>query len=678
MIQKQIISKKHDKGWHSRPLKCYTIHMKKKNKRKVITGTVSKHKKGFGFVTPEEKEDQQDIYVSARSMGGAMNGDTVEVDLIPEYLWGSSKEGIITRVVSRNIIEVVGTFEKSKRFGFVIPDSRKINDDIFIRKKDFKGAQKGDKVVAQITKYPDKENSAEGKIIEIVSRAGQPGGDIKALVREYGLKDTFPSRVNAEAKAVSKQGVKQEAMQGRKDLRSKNIITIDGADSKDFDDGVSIELLPTGNYLLGVHIADVSHYVKEDDPLDLEAKKRGNSVYLIDQVIPMLPASLSNGICSLNPGEDRLTLSIDIEITPGGKVVDHQIYESIIHSKARMVYTDVSDMLENNDLELIKKYRDIYEDLLYMDKLAKILRKNREERGSLDFDLDEAYITLNKQGIPVSVDIAERRTANKLIEEFMLLANETVAEHFYWLEVPFIYRVHETPAAEKMEELKVFLQGFGIRLKGSTDAVHPKSLNEILEKAQGNSYENVVNTVMLRSMQKAFYGIQCQGHFGLSLKYYCHFTSPIRRYPDLLIHRIIKEILAAGLDRERTAELKKKAQEASDIASATERQAIDLERQVEKLKKAEYLSYHIGQSFPGIISGVTGFGIYVVLENTIEGMVRLDMLEDDYYQYEPEKYRVIGQRKHKIYRLGDAVTVTVDSVNISNREINFRFEEETL
>lgn len=642
-------------------------------KRPEIIGTLSKHRKGFGFVITEDEEP--DIYVSARSMGGAMNGDRVLAELLPQGR-GNSREGIIIKVVERNTKELVGTFEKSKRFGFVVPDDRRIGDDIFVRKKDFRGAQRGDKVMVQITRYPDKENSAEGKITEIISRSGQAGGDIKALMRGYGLRETFPSRVNAEAKAVSKAGVGQEELRGRRDLREKTTITIDGADSKDFDDAVSIELLPGGNYLLGVHIADVAHYVKEGGYLDQEALKRGNSVYLIDQVVPMLPKKLSNGICSLNPDVDRLTLSVDMEVTPQGEVVNHEIYESVIHSKARMVYSEVSDMLENNDLALMKKHRDVYEDLLIMDKLAKILRKNREARGSLDFDFDEAYITLDESGIPVSVDIAERRTANKLIEEFMLLANQTVAEHFYWMEIPFVYRIHESPSPEKMEEFRTFLRGFGLTLKGASDSIHPKTLNDILEKVSGKTYENVINTVMLRSMQKAFYGTECGGHFGLSLKYYCHFTSPIRRYPDLMIHRIIKACLHGKLDGKTLKNFKKKTLEAAEISSATERQAIELERQVEKMKKAEYMSYHVGESYDGIISGVTGYGIYVQLANTIEGMVRLDSLTDDYYIYEPEKYRVIGERNHKTYMLGERVRITVDSVSIENREINFVIEEQ--
>lgn len=633
---------------------------------------MSKHKRGFGFVRTEDGEG--DIYISARSIHGAMDGDRVLVDLIPQALWGSSREGIIIKILQRNTVEVAGTFEKSKKFGFVIPDGKKGGEDIFVRKKDFSGAQRGDKVLVRITKYPDKENSAEGKIVEIISRNGQAGGDIKALARSYGLRETFPSRANAEAKAVSREEIHSRDLEGRRDLRNKTIITIDGADSKDFDDAVSVEMLPGGNYLLGVHIADVSHYVAEDGYLDREALKRGNSVYLIDQVIPMLPKSLSNGICSLNPDEDRLTLSVDMEVTPQGEVVSHDIYESVIHSKERMVYSEVSDMLEKKDDSLVKKYRDIFEDLLIMNKLAGILREKREARGSLDFDFDEAYIRLDSSGAAVSVDIAERRTANKLIEEFMLLANQTVAEHFFWMEVPFIYRVHEAPTLRKMEEFRTFLRGFGLSVKGTAGSVHPRTLNEILKSVEGKSYENVVNTVMLRSMQKAYYGTECDGHFGLALNYYCHFTSPIRRYPDLFIHRVIKACLHGTLDADSMEHFRKKAQEAADTASATERTAIELEREVEKMKKAEYMADRIGARYDGIISGVTGFGIYVQLENTVEGMIRLDTLLDDYYIHEPEKYRLIGERTGRVYGLGQSVRIQVDSVDIENREINFRIE----
>ncbi len=616
-------------------------------------------------------EIEDDVFIAASSMHGAMNGDEVEIDLIPEYLWRDSPEAIITKVLSRNTTEVVGTFDKSKKFGFVIPESKKQKEDIFIRKKDFSGAKKGDKVVVQITRYPDQHNSAEGRISEIISRAGQPGGDIKAIARTYDMRETFPSRANAEAKAMKRQGVREEDIQKRKDLRGKHIFTIDGADSKDFDDAVSLDILPNGNYRLGVHIADVSHYVKEDGPLDKEALKRGTSVYLLNQVIPMLPKALSNDICSLNPYQDRLTLSVDMELTPEGTLVNHEIYESVIRSAARFVYDDVSDLLEEGKWSLGKKYEPFREDLLSMHKLALKLEEKRHERGSIDFDLDESEIRLNEKGIPVSVEIAQRRSANKMIEEFMLLANETVAEHFYWMEVPFLYRVHEKPETEKIESLKIFLRSFGILLRGNRSSIHPRAVSNILEQVKGKPSENVVSSVTLRSMQKAYYSTSCEGHFGLALKYYCHFTSPIRRYPDLMIHRIIKAVLHHGVDGKLTRHFAKAASEAAELSSAAERKAIEAEREVEKMKKAEYMSYHVGEVFDGIISGVTGFGLYVQLENTIEGLVRIDSLYDDYYDYDAEKYALKGRRNGKTYKLGDTARIFVDNVNTDRGEIDF-------
>ena len=643
--------------------------MAKKKKRNVIQGTITKHRKGYGFVVSDDID--KDIFISAPSMNGAMNGDEVEVDLIPDYLWRESPEGIITKILKRNTVEVVGTFEKSKKFGFVIPESKKFKEDIFIRKKDFSGAQRGDKVVVSITKYPDRYNSAEGRITEIISRFGQPGGDIKAIARTYDMRETFPSRVNAEAKAMKRKGIGTEDVKKRKDLRKKKVFTIDGADSKDFDDAVSIEILKNGNYLLGVHIADVSHYVENGGFLDKEALKRGTSVYLLDQVIPMLPKALSNDICSLNPNEDRLTLSVDMEITQRGVIVNHEIYESIINSCERLIYDDISDLLENDDKDMSVRYKDIKNELLMMNDLAIALRKRRYERGSLDFDLDESYIKLDKRGVPISVDIAQRRTANKLIEEFMLIANETVAEHFYWMEIPFVYRVHEKPDNEKIDKLKVFLQSFGIILKGNSDSIHPKAISNILEQVKGKSNENVVSSVTLRSMQKAFYSTSCEGHFGLALKYYCHFTSPIRRYPDLMIHRIIKWVISNEVTSKGTKYFAKMAENAAELSSAAERKAIEAEREVEKLKKAEYMTYHIGEEFDGVISGVTNFGLYVQLENTIEGLIKIDSLYDDYYDYNQEKYALIGRRTNKVYKLGDKIRIFVDDVNTDRSEINF-------
>lgn len=641
---------------------------KNKTKASAAIGVLDKNKSGFGFVRQEEGGD---IFIRKNNMGGAMNGDMVQVDLLPEHLWTKSKEGIIDKVLERATVEVVGTFQKNKQYGFVVPDDRKNSDDVFIRRSDFQNAQNGDKVVAKLTKYPDKEVSAEGKITEVISKLGEPGGEIKALIRSHGLFETFPSRVNAEAKAKSKVGIREEDISNRRDLRQKKIITIDGATAKDLDDGVSAEKLDNGNYLLGVHIADVSHYVEADGYLDAEALKRGNSVYLISRVVPMLPKVLSNGICSLNPKEDRLTLSCDMEIDHKGNIVDHQIYESIINSKARMTYDDVSDILENQDKQLIKKYKEIYEELVLMGQLSEILRHKRKEKGSLDFDFDEAEILLDDDEVPVDIGIEERRLANRMIEEFMLAANMTVAEHFFWMEYPFVYRVHEKPDTDRIVELKAFLAGFGINFPGNPDNVHPKALNDILMEIEGKPYENIVSTVMLRSMKKAFYSTSCEGHFGLSFKYYCHFTSPIRRYPDLMIHRIIKSSISGKADGKLLKKYKKDAELAAETASLTERKAQEMEREVEKMKKAQYMKEKVGEVFDGVISGVTNFGIYVQLPDTVEGMVRLDSLKDDFYDYEEGKYRVIGRQTRKIYALGDTVTVEVMGASPEERQIDF-------
>lgn len=661
----------------------------------VIQGVLSKHKRGFGFVTPifnEEEQDvneknMQDIFIAGKNLNGAMNGDTVSVILFPASNDNKSREGIVDKIIIHGVKEIIGTFQKNKSFGFVVPDDKHFNnEDVFVKKNDWKNAETGDKVVVEITKYPEDGNSAEGKITEVISRFGETGGDIKALIRQYNLFQTFPSRVNAEAKAVSKvkllkeeeeiAPITQEEYKGRVNLKDKKIITIDGADAKDLDDAISIEKLSNGNYRLGVHIADVSHYVTEDGPMDKEALKRGTSVYLVDQVIPMLPKTLSNGICSLNPDVDRLTLSISMEIDSTGEVANHDVYKSIIHSAHRMVYDDVSDMIEENAVDLISKYDDIYKDILLMKELADILHKKRDLRGSLDFDFDEAYITLDDAGIPVTVETAERRIANRIIEEFMLIANETIAEHFYWLETPFVYRVHEKPAPDRMDEFKNFVRGFGISMKGNTENIHPRVLSDMLKEVKGQSYENVVNTVMLRSMKKAFYDVSCDGHFGLGVKFYCHFTSPIRRYPDLIIHRIIKEVIDGNISDKRIKQLKKKVDIASELSSKAERHAQELEREVEKLKKTEYMLYHIGECFEGVISGVTNYGFYVELPNTIEGLVRVENLLDDYYDYEQAKYRFIGQRTNKIYALGDKVKIQVSRANVDDREIDFIIAEE--
>lgn len=617
-----------------------------------ITGIIEKHKKGFGFIRQEEGAD---FFVAPDKMGGAMNGDTVEAEILPPHMTRRSHEARVIQILEHKTTELVGTFEKHKHYGFVVPDDKKIGEDVFVKRDFARNAQTGDKVVAKITRYPDVSHSLEGKITEVIAREGQPGSDVLSLIRAYGLYETFPSRVNAEAKARSREPITEKMISesGRLDLRDKTIFTIDGPTAKDLDDAVSIEMLPNGNYLLGVHIADVSHFVAEDGYLDREALKRGTSVYLINRVVPMLPKALSNGSCSLNEGEDKLTLSCFMEINGEGAVVDHSIQESVIRSSARLVYDDVSDILEKDDKVLGKKYSSIVGDIKLMGELAAILRHRRKQRGSLDFDISEAVITLDEDENPIAVELEERRAANRLIEEFMLVANETVAEHFFWLNYPFVYRIHEKPDPEKIMDLKTYLMNFGIKLKGSADNIYPKTLADIIADIEDKPYESVVNRVMLRTMKKARYSTECEGHFGLAFRYYCHFTSPIRRYPDLIIHRIIKESITGRMTEEKLEKYRMDAEKAADISSKTERKAQELEREVDKMKKAQFMEAHIGEEYDGVVSGVTDFGVYVELPNTIEGMA-------------------LASELARPYQLGERVRVRVTDARPQEKQIDFQ------
>ena len=617
-----------------------------------ITGIIEKHKKGFGFIRQEEGAD---FFVAPDKMGGAMNGDTVEAEILPPHMTRRSHEARVIQILEHKTTELVGTFEKHKHYGFVVPDDKKIGEDVFVKRDFARNAQTGDKVVAKRTRYPDVSHSLEGKITEVIAREGQPGSDVLSLIRAYGLYETFPSRVNAEAKARSREPITEKMISesGRLDLRDKTIFTIDGPTAKDLDDAVSIEMLPNGNYLLGVHIADVSHFVAEDGYLDREALKRGTSVYLINRVVPMLPKALSNGSCSLNEGEDKLTLSCFMEINGEGAVVDHSIQESVIRSSARLVYDDVSDILEKDDKVLSKKYSSIVGDIKLMGELAAILRHRRKQRGSLDFDISEAVITLDEDENPIAVELEERRAANRLIEEFMLVANETVAEHFFWLNYPFVYRIHEKPDPEKIMDLKTYLMNFGIKLKGSADNIYPKTLADIIADIEDKPYESVVNRVMLRTMKKARYSTECEGHFGLAFRYYCHFTSPIRRYPDLIIHRIIKESITGRMTEEKLEKYRMDAEKAADISSKTERKAQELEREVDKMKKAQFMKAHIGEEYDGVVSGVTDFGVYVELPNTIEGMA-------------------LASELARPYQLGERVRVRVTDARPQEKQIDFQ------
>lgn len=645
--------------------------MKKKHSIQ-INGILSKHKRGFGFVKPDNSNitDGKDVFIPPNALRDAMNGDNVTVAI---DLWrghGEKLEGRVVKILERSSREFVGTFHKLGSWGYVSPENRKEGEEVHIGKKDVNGAEQGDKVIVRITKYPSDRKAPQGRILEILSRKGEMGGDVKALIKAFHIEEAFPPHALEEADAIS-QVIEAKELLGRRDLRNLTVFTIDGADAKDFDDAVSIERLPDGILRLGVHIADVCHYVREGKAVDREAFRRGTSIYLADRVIPMLPFALSDGICSLRPREDRMTLTAMMDVDQKGTVLRHEIFESVIRSCERLVYTDISDLLEYDNPEMKLRYQHILPELLMMHELAETLQKKRKTRGSLDFDFDEAHLTLNEEGIPVAVEIAERRIANKIIEEFMLLANETVAEHFHAMNLPFVYRIHEQPALEKMEAFQRFLQTLGLRLHGKPESIKPKALNEILEQVAGTQAENVVNTVMLRSMKKASYNTTCFGHFGLGVLYYCHFTSPIRRYPDLMIHRVIKEALHREIDEERLRVLHYKTESTAATSSAAERNAEELEREVEKLKKAQYMEKHLFEEFSGIISGVSNGGFFVQLTNTIEGMVSIDSLGDDHYSFEPDKYRLIGKRHRKVYALGKEVRVRVFSVDLENREIRF-------
>jgi len=637
-------------------------------KMNLVVGRLQCHQRGFGFLIPDNKE-LQDVFVSAQDMNGALHGDKVVVRLITKSIEGRRQEGEVIRILERANKTIVGIFENSKNFGFVVPSDTRINMDVFIPKSEINGAKTDQLVIAEITKWPEKRRNPEGKIIEILGHKEDTGTDILAIIKKYGLPEDFPEDVQREAERIPEE-ISEEEIKRRLDLRGKNIFTIDGPDAKDLDDAISVEKLENGNYKLGVHIADVTHYVKENSPLDKEALKRGTSVYLVDRVIPMLPKKLSNGVCSLHPGVPRLTLSIFMEINNQGKVVDHQIVETVIESKERLIYDHISDLLEKDDPVQKERYAHILEDLKLAEEFCRILIKMREGRGSIDFDFPESKIILDEKGKPIDVRKYDRRIANRIIEEFMLISNETVAEYMYWTDVPFLYRIHEDPDMEKINEFNKFIHNFGYHLKGSQE-IHPKELQELLKKIENTKEETVINTLMLRSLKKAKYSAEPEGHFGLAAKYYTHFTSPIRRYPDLQIHRIIKEFIKNKIDQNRIEKLRAILPKVAEQSSVTERIADEASRETEDLKKVEYMSSRIGQEFDGIISGVMPFGIFVELGNTIEGLVHISTLVDDYYEYDQPNYRFIGQMTKKVYRIGDEVRVKVVGTDIANRQIEF-------
>lgn len=640
----------------------------------MATGTFIGHARGFGFVTPDA--GGEDIFIPASETMGAMQKDRVLYKVLHKAEKGKKADGVIVRILERGQQRIVGTFEAgSKGYGFVVADDKKIAKDIFISRENTKGAVTGHKVVVEITDYGEDRRNPEGKVIEILGHINDPGVDILSVIRRYELAVEFPEEVYAEIEHLGTE-VAEADKKGREDLRDLLTITIDGADAKDLDDAVSLKRLGNGNFELGVHIADVSHYVRENTALDKEAYARGTSVYLVDRVIPMLPHKLSNGICSLNPHVDRLALSCLMEVNGRGEVVSHRILESVIHSDYRMTYTAVREILEDGAPALLEQYAEILPMLEDMEELRQILGEKRRKRGSVNFDLPESKIILDENGKPIDIKPYEKSIATNMIEEFMLVCNETIAENSFWQEMPFMYRSHQEPDEDKLEKMEQFLRGFGYYLRKKDGEIHPRELQKVLQKAEETDEERIITRMVLRSMMQARYTAENGGHFGLAAKYYCHFTSPIRRYPDLEIHRMIKKMLHGELDEKASAYYRRKMPDWAKHCSKQERVAEDAERDTDALKKVEFMEDKVGQIYEGIISGVTNWGIYVELPNTIEGMVALSQMDDDYYEFDEKKMLVFGKRTKKSYRLGDKVVVSVAKVDRMMGTIDFAFAEE--
>ena len=650
-----------------------------KGNGRALTGIFISHAKGFGFVEIEGREE--DLYIPEGKTGGAFHKDTVEVALLPESE-GRRQEAQVVRIIARGMTQIVGTYDRvSENYGFVIPDNTKLAQDIFVPKEQSKGAMTGHKVVVDITDYGNERKSPEGKVVEILGHINDPGVDIMSIVRNYELPVEFSVKIMNQVERVS-QEVSEADMAGRRDLRDVRMVTIDGEDAKDLDDAVSVTY-EDGKYHLGVHIADVTNYVQENSALDREALNRGTSVYLVDRVIPMLPHALSNGICSLNQGVDRLALSCLMTVEPDGEISDYEICESVIRVDKRMSYTIVKELLEDGELvdreEQYAQYKELLPMFREMEKLAAILREKRRKRGSIDFDFPECKILLDKEGHPTDIRPYERNVATDIIEDFMLAANETVAQHFYWMELPFVYRVHDVPDGERIRKLSAFINNFGLYMKAvgrtgqktSGEEVHPKEIQKLLAKIAGTPEEPMISRLALRSMKQAKYSTECTGHFGLACQFYCHFTSPIRRYPDLQIHRIIKEQLRGRLKEERIAHYREILPEVAKHSSETERRADEAERETDKLKKVEYMEERIGETYEGVISGITSWGIYVELPNTVEGLVHVSKLTGDYFRYDESRYEMVGDATGKSYKLGMPVRVRVEDCDRFNRTIDF-------
>lgn len=642
-----------------------------KSNGKFLTGIFTAHPRGFGFVTVEGEEE--DIFIPADQTNGALHMDTVQV-AIARTSGGKRKEGTVVKIVARGTTQLVCTYEKSKTFGFAVPDNQRFAQDIFIPAERSKGAVSGHKVVVEITDYGKNGKKPEGKVVEIIGHINDPGTDIMSIVKGYDLPVDFSSKIMKQVENVSNE-VSKADMAGRMDLRDWQTVTIDGEDAKDLDDAITL-VKEEELYKLGVHIADVSNYVQENSALDVEALKRGTSVYLVDRVIPMLPHKLSNGICSLNAGENRLALSCIMMIDAKGNVVDHTIAETVIRVDRRMSYTSVKKILEEHDETERREYEELVPMFELMQELAAVLRKKRMKRGSIDFDFPETKIILDEKGRPVEIKPYDRNVATKIIEDFMLIANETVAQDYFWQELPFVYRTHENPDAEKIKKLGTFINNFGYTIHIGQDEVHPKELQKLLMKIDGTPEEALISRLTLRSMKQAKYTTINTGHFGLATNYYCHFTSPIRRYPDLQIHRIIKDNLRGRMNAGKIDHYEKILPEVAKHSSEMERRADEAERETDKLKKVEYMEERIGQVFEGVISGVTEWGFYVELPNTIEGLVHVTTLTDDYYHYQEATYEMVGEATNRRYKLGQKVKVMVMGTDRLLRTIDFRVVRE--
>ena len=640
-------------------------------KHEIINGTYNKVQKGFGFVKIENSEEE--IYIPKERTLNALNGDFVCVEITAEKAVDKKAEGKITKIIRHEKDTIVGTFQKSRNFGFVVPDDKNFGTDIFISRSNWGKARNNHKVLVKITKYPERGKNAEGNVIEILGGVNEAGVDMLSLIKQYELPYKFPEEVVKEAKAYGTK-INQQDIKGRKDLRKDIIFTIDGEDAKDLDDAIHVEKLQNGNYRLDVHIADVSHYVREKTELEKEAYLRGTSIYMLGRVIPMLPRELSNGICSLNAGEDRLTLSCSMEITPKAKVISSEIYKGVIKVTERMSYTDVQKILDKSDKEIMEKYKNYINHFELMAELATILKEKRKENGYLNLDIPESKIILDQNGYVIDVKKYETYFANEIIEQFMLIANETVAEKFYWIQAPFIYRNHEAPDLDKIKDLNKVLYNFGYKIKISKDEIiYPNEFSKILEDIKGKEEEKIISNIILRTLRVAKYEAENKGHFGIASRYYCHFTSPIRRYPDLFIHRIISKYLENDYNVNEffIKKYSKRAEKRADNCSERERRAVKVEREAESMKKAEYMEGKIGEEYDGIISSITNFGIFIELENTIEGLVRYENLGDEYFIYNEDLKQAIGERTNKTYKIGDKVRIRVADANKELRRIDF-------